>query len=71
MVAQWVINSHTVNTHLQIMKDFLKFNIDRTNSDGPMIIYQILSIVNLIDQNRTSNVKTNLVKINMIFLTTT
>ena len=47
------------------MKDFLNFNIDGTNSDGPIINYHILSTVNPMTRSGISNLKFNLAHINM------
>ena len=57
MVAQWVLNSLTMNACLRIMKYFSKIHINRTNSDGTMIIHHILSIVNPIICTGISNIK--------------
>ena len=60
MVTQWVLNSPIVDAHRRIMKDFFEFNIYRTNSDGPMIIHHILSIVKPMTCSGISKVKINL-----------
>ena len=60
MTAQWVLISLTMDDFLRIMKEFLKLKIDRTNSDGPMIIHHILSIVKSMTHSGISNIKINL-----------
>ena len=60
MVMQWVLNLPIVDSHRRIMKDFFEFNIYRTNSDGPMIIHHILSIVKPITYSGVSKVKIDL-----------
>ena len=60
MVAQWVLNSLTVDAQRQNMKDFYEFNIDRTNSDGLMMIHDILYIVNPISRSVITNIKIDL-----------
>ena len=60
MVTQWVLNPLSFYAHRRIMKDFFEFNIYRTNSDGPMIIHHILSIINPMTCSGISKVKINL-----------
>ena len=65
MIAQWVLNSFTVDSRRRIMKEFLKFNIDGTNYDGPMIIHHILSTAKPMIRSGISNVNINLGKMKM------
>ena len=65
MITQWVINSLTVDASRQITKYFLKFNINRTNSYGTMIINQILSIVKPMTRAGINNIEINLGKMKM------
>ena len=46
-----------MNDCRRIMKDILKFKIDGTNSDGPITIHHILSIINPTTRAGIINVK--------------
>ena len=63
IIVQWVLNSLTVDARRQNMKDFYEFNINRTNSDGLMMIHDILYTVNLISRSVITNIKIDLEKI--------
>ena len=54
-----------MDSRCRIMKDSLKFYIDGANSEGPMIIHHILSIVNPMTRAGISNVKIKLGNIKM------
>ena len=60
IIVQWVLNSLTVDAQRQNMKDFYEFNINRTNSDGLMMIHDILYTVNLISRSVITNIKIDL-----------
>ena len=62
MVAQWVINSLTMDDRCQIMKDFSKFNTNGTNYVGSMLIHHILSFINTMTRSVIINVKNQPVK---------
>ena len=65
MIMQWVLNSHSMDAGLWIMKDLLKLNIYGNNSEGTMIIHHILSTGNPMTRSGISNVKIYLGKVKM------